>query len=352
MEAEILFEEKGGVGLITLNRPKALNALTLGMIREMDPKLQAWETDESIKAIVIKGAGEKAFCAGGDVRAVWDAGKSGGDLTKEFFYEEYVLNRRIHMFPKPYVALLDGITMGGGVGLSVHGSHRVVSDRLLFAMPETAIGLFPDVGGSWFLNKCPGESGMYLALTGARLKAADAMAVGIGTEYVPSEQIAELEQALTSADWSTGDAQAVVDKIVAGFAQDAGAATIDQNFDAIDRCFAKDSVEEILATLESEGGEFAAETLKFLSKKSPTSMKLSFKQLREGRKLSFDDCMTMEYRLSQACMAGHDFYEGIRSVLVDKDHNPAWIPATLEDVSDAAVDEAFESLGDRDLRFN
>lgn len=352
MEAEILFEEKGGIGLITLNRPMALNALTLGMIREMDPKLQAWEQDDSIKAVVIKGAGEKAFCAGGDVRAVWEAGREGGNLTKEFFYEEYVLNRRIHTFPKPYVALLDGITMGGGVGLSVHGSHRIVSERLMFAMPETAIGLFPDVGGSWFLNKCPGESGMYLALTGARLKAADAMAVGIATEYVPSEQIEELELTLSSADWSAGDAQTIIDDIVASFAQDAGEAAIAENFGVIDRCFGRDSVEEIVAALEDDGGDFAAETLKFLSKKSPTSMKLSFKQLREGRKLSFDDCMTMEYRLSQACMAGNDFYEGIRAVLVDKDHAPKWKPERLEDVSDASIDAAFEALGDRDLTFS
>lgn len=352
MEAEILFEEKGGVGIVTLNRPKALNALTLGMIRAMDPKLQQWAQDDTIKAVVIKGAGEKAFCAGGDVRAVWEAGKAGGDLTKEFFYEEYVLNRRIHAFPKPYIALLDGITMGGGVGLSVHGSHRIVSERLLFAMPETAIGLFPDVGGSWFLNKCPGETGMYLALTGARLNAADAVAVGIGTEFVPSDQIPELERALVSADWSKGDAQQIIDGIVEDFAQDAGDASLPDQFSTIDQCFAKDSVEDIYLALEADGGDFAKETLKFLSKKSPTSMKLSFRQLREGRALSFDDCMTMEYRLSQACMAGQDFYEGIRAVLVDKDHDPKWNPASLKDVTDESIDAAFQALGDRDLRFN
>ncbi|MDX1737604.1 MAG: enoyl-CoA hydratase/isomerase family protein, partial [Alphaproteobacteria bacterium] len=159
MESEVLFEEKGGVGIVTLNRPKSLNALTLGMIRLIDPKLREWAESASVHMVLIKGAGDKAFCAGGDVKAVWEAGQSDSDMTDRFFREEYVLNHLIHNFPKPYVALLDGVTMGGGVGLSVHGSHRIVSEKTLFAMPETAIGLFPDVGGSWFLNTCPGESG-------------------------------------------------------------------------------------------------------------------------------------------------------------------------------------------------
>ena len=352
MEAEILFEIKGGVGVITLNRPKALNALTLGMIREMDPVLKAWEADDSVHAVLIKGAGEKAFCAGGDVRAVWEAGKQGDPLTQDFFREEYILNRRIHLLKKPYIALLDGITMGGGVGLSVHGSHRIVTEATLFAMPETAIGLFPDVGGSWFLNKCPGESGMYLALTGARLKAADCLATGIATDYVESAKIADLEAALTGIDWALGDAEALVDGVVEGFRTDPGESAIQSHFPAIDACFGMGSVEGIIAALESDDSDFARETLKFLSKKSPTSMKLSFEQLRRGRQLSFDDCMIMEYRLSQACMAGHDFYEGIRSVLVDKDHNPVWQPGDLASVGEGDVSKAFESLGGRDLSFS
>ncbi|RED53389.1 enoyl-CoA hydratase/isomerase family protein [Aestuariispira insulae] len=352
MEAEILFDVKGGVGIVTLNRPKALNALTLGMIRELDPVLRKWSDDDQVHAILIKGAGEKAFCAGGDVRAVWEAGKKGDPLTQDFFREEYILNRRIHQLNKPYIAFLDGITMGGGVGLSVHGSHRIVTETTLFAMPETAIGLFPDVGGSWFLNKCPGESGMYLALTGARLKAADCLATGIATDILKSGDLECLEADLTAADWGAGAAQSIVDSLVERYAGVADAAPIAANFDAIDRCFGRDSVEEILSVLEAEGSDFAAETLKFLSKKSPTSMKLSFQQLRRGRKLGFDDCMIMEYRLSQACMAGHDFYEGIRSVLVDKDHNPTWKPAALTDVADADISKAFEPLGARDLSFS
>ncbi|WP_420550078.1 enoyl-CoA hydratase/isomerase family protein [Curvivirga sp.] len=352
MEDEILFEEKGGVGIITLNRPKALNALTLGMIRAMDPKLKEWETDESIHMVLIKGAGEKAFCAGGDVRAVWEAGHNGDDLTDAFFREEYILNRRIHRFPKPYVALLDGVTMGGGVGLSVHGSHRVVTDTTLFAMPETAIGLFPDVGGSWFLNKCPGESGMYLALTGARLKAADCIAVNMATDYVLSEKMDALLDAFISADWSHPYPETLVNEIIAKFATEAGDAPIRNDFAVIDACFAKESVEDIWAALEEEGGEFAQMALKFMRKKSPLSMKMSLKQLREGKKLTFEDCMIMEFRLSQACVTGTEFYEGVRSVLVDKDHAPKWVPETLEEVTDEMVDSAFESLGKRDLEFS
>ena len=351
MEPEILFEENGGVGIIILNRPKSLNALTLGMIRAMDPKLKEWEEDDSIKMVMIKGAGEKSFCAGGDVRAVWDAGKAGDDLTDSFFREEYILNHRIHNFSKPYVALLNGFTMGGGVGLSVHGSHRIVTEKTLFAMPETAIGLFPDVGGSWFLNTCPGESGMYLALTGARLKAADCIAVNMATDYVPSEKVEALEAALTSVDWATDKANSIVDNIIETFAVDAGDAVIESDFAVIDKAFSKATVEEVVAALEEDGSDFAIAALKFLSKKSPLSMKMSMKQLRAGKKLSFNECMIMEFRMSQACVKGTEFYEGVRSVLVDKDHAPKWNPSKLEGVSKELVESQFESLGSKDLSF-
>lgn len=352
MESEILFEEKGGVGIVTLNRPKSLNALTLGMIRALDPKLQAWESDSSIKMVLIKGAGDKSFCAGGDVRTVWDAGKAGDDLTDSFFREEYILNHRIHNFPKPYVALLDGFTMGGGVGLSVHGSHRIVSEKTLFAMPETAIGLFPDVGGSWFLNNCPGESGMYLALTGARLKAADCIAVNMATDYVESEKMIDLEAALTSADWADNSAEEIVSKIINNFSSDVGDGEIRNDFSIIDKAFGQKNVESILASLRADGSDFSMLALKFMSKKSPLSMKISFKQLRDGKDISFNDCMTMEFRMSQACVSGTEFYEGVRSVLVDKDHDPKWSPAALEDVTDSMVESHFAPLGGKDLYFN
>jgi len=345
-DAEILFDQSGALATITLNRPKALNALNLPMIEEMTPKLKAWEGDAGIGAVLIKGAGEKAFCAGGDVRAVWKAGKEGGDLTQRFFWEEYSLNRQIHMFPKPYIALMDGVTMGGGVGLSVHGDFRVATERLMFAMPETGIGLFPDVGGSWFLNKCPGEAGLYLALTGARIGAADAAALGLASHVVPSDQMGALEAALRNC--TTADAVA---SVVEGFAVHAGEPTLAANRAVIDRCFSYDRLEEIFQALESDGSEFAIETLETLQKKSPLSMKVTLAQLRRGAGLPFDDCMTMEYRISQGCMRqGSDFYEGIRAVLVDKDHAPKWQHAQISDVPDAEV-EAFFQAPAQDLVF-
>jgi len=349
MEDEVLIDVQGSVARIELNRPRALNALNFAMIETIDPWLDRWAADPSIKAVVIAGAGEKAFCAGGDVRAVWEAGKRGDSMTDRFFRAEYRLNRKIHVFPKPFIALIDGITMGGGAGLSVHGSHRVATERTLFAMPETAIGLFPDVGATWFLNRCPGELGMYLALTGARLKAADVLGAGLATHYVPSAKLEILEALLASADWSEGPAQAVVDHLLDGIAQDPGSSEQARHARVIDRCFGQPSVEAVLEALDADGSDFARETASVLRKRSPTSMKVAFAQLRRGVSLNFDDVMKMEFRTSQACMAGHDFYEGVRAVLVDKDHAPIWAPARLEDVTPELVERHFASLGSREL---
>lgn len=350
-ESEIEFEVRGPLAVVTLNRPKALNALTLGMIRALQPKLEAWATDGAVKAVAIKGAGEKSFCAGGDVRAVWQAGKDGDALTREFFYEEYKLNRTIHVFPKPYVALIDGIVMGGGIGLSVHGSHRVAGDRTLAAMPETAIGLFPDVGGSWFLPRLPGRLGLWMALTGARLRAADALYAGVATDYVPAADYGELEAALAQALAEEDDAAAAVDSAIARFASDPGPAPLAERRAEIDRLFAADGVTEILAALKADGGDWAASQLEILESRSPTSMKVTAEQLVRGRGLDFDACMTMEYRMSQAAMAGHDFYEGIRAVLVDKDHAPKWQPATLAEVDPEMLEAYFAPPGSGDLTF-
>mgnify|MGYP003836306135 CR=1 FL=1 len=346
---EIAFRRRGGLAEVEMTRPKALNALTLAMIEAFDPKLRGWADDPQIHAVAIKGTGEKAFCAGGDVRAVWEAGKAGGDLTRTFFWEEYSLNRLIHAFPKPYVALIDGITMGGGVGLSVHGSHRVAGDRTMVAMPETAIGFFPDVGATWVLPRLEGELGTYMALTGARLKAADALYAGFATHYVGGERKDEVADALAAADLSAGNA--AVDRVLADFAGDTGEAPLQAHREAIDRCFGQDSVEDIFRALEREGSDWAQETLETLHGRSPTSMKLGLAALRRGAELDFDACMTMEYRLSQFCMADHEFYEGIRAVLVDKDHAPQWQPATLAEVDDVRIARAFEPLGARDLLF-
>lgn len=349
MQDEILIDVQGAVARIELNRPRALNALNLAMIEAIDPWLDRWAADPSIKAVVIAGAGEKAFCAGGDVRAVWEAGKRGDNMTERFFRAEYRLNRKIHVFPKPFIALIDGVTMGGGAGLSVHGSHRVATERTLFAMPETAIGLFPDVGATWFLNRCPGELGLYLALTGARLKAADVLGTGLATHYVPSSKLDTVEALLASADWSAGTAHAVVDHILDGIAQDPGPAELALHARVIDRCFGQPSVEAVLQALDADGSDFARETAAVLRKRSPTSMKVAFAQLRRGVSLNFDDVMKMEFRISQACMAGHDFYEGVRAVLVDKDHAPIWAPARLEEVTPDLVERHFAPLGPREL---
>ncbi|MBV6632752.1 MAG: enoyl-CoA hydratase/isomerase family protein [Alphaproteobacteria bacterium] len=366
VEPEILFDRKGPLGLITLNRPRALNALNLPMIREMAPQLDAWAKDDSVAAVVITGAGEKAFCAGGDVKSVYQDGlaaKSGegdGALTRDFFREEYQLNRAIYRFPKPYIALIDGITMGGGVGLSVHGSHRIATETTMVAMPETAIGLFPDVGATYVLARAPGEAGAYLALTGDRLSAADALYAKIATHHVPSDKLDALVDALASADWGqaeTGKERLFADGIIEPFVTDAGEAKLAALQDAIDQAFGSDTVEEIIAELTSmiggagADGEWAKETVETMGKRSPTSMKIAREQLDRGTALDLESCLVMEYRLTQGCMAGHDFYEGIRAVLVDKDHDPKWEPAQLTDVTDAIVEKHFEALGENDLSF-
>ena len=357
---EVRFSTRGPLGLITLTRPKALNALTLGMIQAIGPQLAAWAGDGAIKAVVIEGEGERAFCAGGDVRAVWDAGRAGqhkagqpGLMTADFFRAEYRLNRQIQTYPKPYVALIDGITMGGGVGLSIHGTVRLASERTLFAMPETAIGLFPDVGGSHFLPRLPGGIGLYLALTGARLKATDCLYAGIATHYAPAADLPRVFDALVGCDWSQG-AIGLRTALRGVTEHPAEAGTLAGLRPAIDRCFKdKDSVEAVLAALKAEGTPWAEETLALLDKRSPTSPRVTLEQLRRGAALAFDDCMVMEYRLSQAAMrAGADFYEGIRAVLVDKDHAPKWNPARLEDVTPTLVDAWFRPLGANDLRFD
>jgi enoyl-CoA hydratase len=341
--AEILFEVKGAVGFVTLNRPKALNALTHEMCLALDAKLKAWETDDTVKAVLIEGAGEKAFCAGGDIVKLYNEGKSGGDYPYHFYRDEYLLNTRIKHFPKPYIALIDGIVMGGGVGVSVHGSHRIATERTLFAMPESGIGLFPDVGGTYFLPRLEGELGMYLGLTGARLKTADSVFAGIAQSYIPSEKLPALKDALAAYEF-TGDANADVDKVLAGFTADTDAAPIAETLPAINRHFAKDSVVAIIESLQAEGDAWCAKTADSLLTKSPTSMKLTYQQLRRGASLEFDDCMRQEFRMVNRVIKGVDFYEGTRAVVIDKDQSPKWTPARLDEVSDAEIEAYFEAL--------
>jgi enoyl-CoA hydratase len=327
---DVIFESRGRIGVVTLNRPQALNALTLAMVIDIDRRLASWVDDPGIAAVVIRSAGGRAFCAGGDIRALYEAGRRGDAYTRDFYREEYRLNHRIKTFPKPYVALIDGIVMGGGVGLSVHGSHRVASERSVFAMPETGIGFFPDVGGTWFLPRCPGQLGTYLGLTGARLGAADMLYCGIATHHCPSDRFESLLEDLGR----TSVATEVLDR----HATDAAPPPLARHRAVIDRCFAADTVEEILDRLDREPGDWAKETAALLRRKSPTSLKIMLRQLRLGAKLpDFAAAMRLEYRLSQRCVRSHDFQEGVRAAVIDKDQAPRWVPATLAEVDDDTV---------------
>lgn len=342
-EAEVLFEKRGAAGIITLNRPKALNALTLDMVRLIHPKLREWAADEAVQCVIVEGAGEKAFCAGGDIRALYDWGQAGEKTAIDFWREEYQLNTYIKRYPKPYVALMDGINMGGGVGLSVHGSHRVATERLTFAMPETGIGLFPDVGGTYFLPRAPGETGMYLALTGARLKAADAIYVGIADAYVPSARIETLKDRLAGG--------APMREALAEVAEEEGPAPLAAMQAEISQHFSRGSVSEIVASLRADGGEWAVKTADTIETKSPISTLVAYRQVREGAALGFEECMRLEFRLINRFAAGHDFYEGVRAVVIDKDQAPKWKPAAIADVSAGEVERYFAPLGDAEITF-
>ena len=346
--AEVLFERRGAAGLVTLNRPKALNAVTLAMVRELSRQLEQWQRDPSITRVVVTAAGGRAFSAGGDIRALYELGCAGrfGEMLP-FWREEYTLNALIKRYPKPYVALIDGIVMGGGVGVSVHGSHRVAGDRFSFAMPEVGIGFFPDVGATWFLPRMPGELGAYCALTGERLGAADGIAAGVVTQRVSSRRFGDLIDALYSA--------APVDAVLGAFAEPAGEAPITAHRALIDRAFVCRHVGEILAELDraaQTGGPdavFAGATAAAIRGKSPTSLQIALRQVREGRTLPFEACMQTEFRIVSRIIHGDDFYEGVRAVIIDKDNAPRWQPAELAGVAPGEIERHFAPLGADEL---
>jgi len=347
-EPEILFDRRGTAGLVTLNRPQALNAVTLGMVRLFTRQLQQWAADPSIARVVVQAAGGRAFSAGGDIRMLYDLGRAGRHAEMlPFWREEYILNAMIKRYPKPYIALIDGIVMGGGVGLSVHGSHRVAGDRFLFAMPEVGIGFFPDVGATWFLPRLPGELGSYCALTGERLAAADAVAATVATHRIASARFGELADALCGA--------VSVDATLAAFAEPANEAPLAARRSAIDRLFKGDRVEQILAALDAEAAAggldagFAATSAAAIRTKSPTSLKLALAQVRAGAGLSFEACMQTEFRIVSRIIHGHDFYEGVRAVIVDKDNAPRWRPTTLAGVLQAEIARHFAPLARDEL---
>lgn len=344
---EVFVEEVGAARLITLNRPKALNALNFPMVKQMRPWYAQWVKDHKdgqSRIVVMKGAGGKAFCAGGDVVAI--ATDTEGTLRREFFPEEYRLNYAIKTLPFPHVALLDGIVMGGGVGLSMHGSHRVVTEATLFAMPETGIGLFPDVGGSLFLPRLPHAGlGMYLALTGHRLKGADCLHAGIGTHFVAKEHVPGVEEALLRQDTAEG-----VDGVLEKHAVEKTslpAFGLEPHLDRIAQIFTLGSVDAIFERLAKDDSEWSKKTLSTLKAVSPTSVKVTFEQLRRGAMQNPHENFAMEARMAWAMMnVGKDFNEGIRALLIDKDKSPKWSPASLDEVTPEVVDRYFAPLGD------
>ncbi|XP_010192506.1 PREDICTED: 3-hydroxyisobutyryl-CoA hydrolase, mitochondrial [Mesitornis unicolor] len=350
--AEVLLEKRGGAGVITLNRPKILNAISFSMIQQIYSQVKTWEQDPETFLIIIKGTGGRAFCAGGDIRALADAGKVGDRLTQDLFRVEYTLNNTIGTCKKPYVALIDGITMGGGVGLSVHGHFRVATEKTLFAMPETSIGLFPDVGGGYFLPRLSGKIGYLLALTGFRLKGRDVLKAGIATHFVESDKLPALEEDLIAL--KSPSKENIADLLnsyhMKSKVDQEKEFVLDEHMEKINSLFSANTMEEIVKKLKQDGSPFAIKQLETINKMSPTSLKLTLRQLREGASMSLQEVLTMEYRLSQACMGGHDFYEGVRAVLIDKDHSPRWKPAALEEVSDEFVDNCFKPLGNNDLK--
>lgn len=344
----ILFERRGAAGVVTLNRPKALNAVTHGMVRALRAELDRWANDPAITRVVIIAAGERAFSAGGDIRALYDLGRAGHiDDALQFWRDEYPLNLAIKNYRKPYVALIDGIAMGGGVGVSVHGSHRIAGDRFSFAMPEVGIGFFPDVGATWFLPRMPGELGAYCALTGDRFGVTDAVSCGVATHRIHSAQFGAVLDGLMGT--------VSVDAVLAAFAKPLEEGPIAQRKGAIDRIFAADRVEDILDALDREtrspsaDAEWAQKTAATIRTKSPLSLKIALAQVRRGKHWDFETCMRAEFRIVSRIVEGHDFYEGVRAVIVDKDNEPRWQPAELAGVGDADVERHFASLGKAEL---
>ncbi|HYP58292.1 MAG TPA: enoyl-CoA hydratase/isomerase family protein [Beijerinckia sp.] len=339
-DPEIICKKLGSCGVITLNRPNALNALNLDMVREIARALDAWEIDTEIKSVVIKGAGGKAFCCGGDIKAIYEFGKAGRHEDQlAFWREEYILNRRIKFYPKPYVALLDGIVMGGGAGLSLHGSHRIAGDKFSFAMPEVGIGFFPDIGATYFLPRLPGKLGTYLALTGARLTCGDGVAFGLATAYVPSSQHEALLQKLIAGE--------DVDGAAAATASQAPDSDLMKQKHFVDGCFGAATLVDILEEIDEAGyggSMFAMNTYDTIRAKSPLSLSLALRLVQLGAKLDLDEALRMEFRVAARVAMGHDFYEGVRALLIDKDNNPVWTHKEIEAVKPGEIDPYFEPI--------
>jgi enoyl-CoA hydratase len=338
-EPEIVCRREGAAGTILLNRPRALNALNREMIDGMRAALDAWENEPGVRHVVIRGAGERAFCAGGDIRLMTQLVREGrGAEALDFWHAEYQLNCRLHRYRKPVLALIDGIVMGGGVGVSLHGSHRIGTEHLMFAMPEVGIGFFPDVGATHALPRLPGQTGTFLALTGERIGLADAVALGIVTHPVSRADIGTLFAGLVAGEDIEG--------LLARLRHEPGPSPLMAERDLIDDCFAGQDVRDILARLDERAAvsPFAARIVQGMRTRSPTSMAIALRQMREGARLSFEEAMGLEFRIVSRVAVGHDFHEGVRAVIIDKDQSPRWRPPTMQDLVSSDIEAYFAPL--------
>ena len=350
-EPDLIARREGAVGVIRLNRPKAINAVTLEMFRDIDKALDQFEADPAVGLILLEGAGERGLCAGGDIRALYESSKVKGDLGKILWREEDILNARIAKFAKPYAAVMDGIVMGGGVGLSAHSSHRVVTERTKLAMPEVGLGFFPDVGGTWLLSRSPGEIGTYFGLTGQTMNGPDAIYARFADAVVPSGKLAALREALVNFRGAASSAD--VRNIIGAFATGETAGPVAAMHSQIDRWFAHDRMQDIVAALEQDSSELAQATLKTLNEKSPRGMVVALKLLRLARaSSSLEQCLVREYPAALQVFKSDDFREGVRAAVIDKDRNPRWSPPRIEEVTPEMVAPYFAEIGDDELVFD
>jgi enoyl-CoA hydratase len=349
-EGDLIARREGAAGILRLNRPKAINAVTLEMFRGIDKALDQFEADPAVGLILLEGAGDRGLCAGGDIRALYDSSRANGDLGKILWREEYILNARIAKFAKPYVAFMDGIVMGGGVGLSAHGRHRVVTERTKLAMPEVGLGFFPDVGGTWLLSRSPGEIGTYFGLTGQTMNGPDAIYARFADAVVPSDRLSTLRETLVNlpAGVSSAEVKAAID----GFATGETAGPVAAIQPQIDRWFAHDRMDEVFADLQRDGSDLPLSTLKTLNEKSPRGMVVTLKLLRLARgSSSLEECLVREYRAALEVFRSDDFREGVRAAVIDKDRNPRWSPPRVEEVTPGMQAPYFADIGADELVF-
>jgi len=350
-EGDLIVRREGAAGVIRLNRPKAINAMTLEMSEGIDAALDRFEKDPEVAVIILEGAGERGLCAGGDIRGLWESSREGGDLGARFWRQEYVMNARIAKYPKPYVAFMDGLVMGGGVGLSGHASHRVVTDRTKLAMPEVGLGFFPDVGGTWLLSRSPGEIGTYFGLTGQTMNGPDAIHAKFADAVVPAAKWPQLREALIRV--RQGATASDVTKLIGSFATGETGGPVAAKEPIIDALFGFDRMEDIFAALKRDGSEFALATLKTLNEKSPRGMVVTLKLLRLARNASsLEECLVREYRAACEVFRSDDFREGVRAAVIDKDRNPTWSPPRIEDVTPQMLAPYLAEIGADELKFN